>query len=103
MDKNTIIKDLHYFNEKYKNTGFMFVSLFGSYAKGTADFFSDIDLTYKINHNIFYKDDAFAKLEKIQEIKKELEKKFHKHIDLIPANTKNHLIQESLKKEQILI
>ena len=103
MNKDTIIEDIHYFNSKYKDTGFIFVSLFGSYAKGTNDFFSDIDLTYRINHDVFYKDDAFAKLEKIQEIKKELEEKFHKRVDLIPSNTKNHLIQESLKKEQILI
>ena len=103
MDKETIIEGLHHFNDKYKNKGFVFVSLFGSYARGTDDFFSDIDLTYKINHDIFYKDDAFAKLEKIEQIKKEIEHKFHKKVDLIPANTKNHLIQESLEKEQIFI
>ena len=103
MNKDTIIGDMHHINDKYKNTGFVFVSLFGSYANGTNNFFSDIDLTYRINHDVFYKDDAFAKLEKIQEIKKELEEKFHKRVDLIPANTKNHLIKESLKREQILI
>ncbi len=103
MKKNQIIKEIQHFNQKYKDTGFKFISLFGSYARGTEDLFSDIDLTYKIDHNIFFKDDAFAKLEKIDEIKKELEQKFHKHIDLIPANSKNLLIQESLKEEQLFI
>lgn len=103
MDKTTIMEDLRHFNDKYKSQGFELVSLFGSYARGTEDLFSDIDLTYKINHNVFYKDDAFAKLNKIQEIKKELEKEFHKKIDLIPANTSNHLMQNTLKEEQIII
>ena len=103
MKKNQIIKEIQYLNQKFEDTGFKFISLFGSYARGTDDPFSDIDLTYKIDHNIFFKDDAFAKLERIEEIKKELEWKFHRHIDLIPANSKNPFIQESLKEEQIFI
>ena len=103
MDKDTIIKKLHLFNQNNKEHGFILYSLFGSYARGTEDIFSDIDLTYKIDHDIFFKDNAFAKLAKIDAIKKELELLFHKKVDLIPANTKNHLIQEQLKKEQIAI
>ncbi len=101
--KNEILKNLTLLNEKYQNTGFQIASLFGSYARGTQDSFSDIDLTYIIDHDRFYKDDAFAKLAKIEEIKNELEKEFHTKVDLIPSNTKNTLIQESLKEEQILI
>jgi len=101
--KNKILKNLTMLNEKYKDSGFKIFSLFGSYARGTQDTFSDIDLTYSIDHNKFYKDDAFAKLAKIEEIKNELEKEFHTKVDLIPSNTKNTLIQESLKKEQILL
>lgn len=103
MNKEKIINSLKSYNKKHIDDGFVLVSLFGSYATGAYDMFSDIDLTYKINHDKFYKDDAFLKLEKIQEIKKELESKFHKKVDLIPANSKNTLIQESLKKEQIFI
>ena len=55
MDKTTIIKNLHLFNQRYKDQGFMFFSLFGSYARGTEDIFSDIDITYKIDHNTFLK------------------------------------------------
>jgi len=101
--KNKILKNLTMLNTKYQDTGFRISGLFGSYARGTQDSFSDIDLTYMIDHEKFFKDDAFAKLAKIEEIKEELEKKFHTKVDLIPLNTKNRLIQESLKKEQILI
>ena len=103
MNKETILQNLHHFNDTHKNDGFVLVSLFGSYARGTEDMFSDIDITYKINHDIFFKNDAFAKLDKINDIKKELEKKVHKKVDLIPANTKNKQIQKTLKQEQIAI
>ena len=103
MDKKIILNTLHNFNDKYKDSGFEFISLFGSYARGTEDIFSDIDLTYKINYNKFYKDNAFAQLEKIQEIKKNLEKQFRKKIDLIPANTTNKIILSTLLEEQIMI
>jgi len=73
MDKSIIIKNLHLLNHYYKEQGFMFFSLFCSYARGTEDMFSDID------HNIFFKDNAFAKLAKIEDIKKELELYFTKN------------------------
>jgi predicted nucleotidyltransferase len=101
MNKNSILKVLYRYNNSHKNDGFQFVGLFGSYARGTEDIFSDIDLTYKIDHNLFYKDNGFAKLARLEEIKKELESILHKKVDMIPVNTKSHLLQQSLQKEQI--
>ncbi len=103
MNKETIIKDIRKLNHKYEEQGFKIVSLFGSYARDSYDIYSDIDLTYKINHDKFFKDDAFAKLEKIEEIKEELEHLFHKKVDLIPANTTNYLLQDTLQKEQAYV
>ncbi|MCV6606688.1 MAG: nucleotidyltransferase domain-containing protein [Campylobacterales bacterium] len=101
--KEDIIAIVKSLNSKHQPSGFKIVSLFGSYARGCEDIFSDVDLTYSINHEIFYKDDAFAKLEKIESIKKELEKELHLKVDLISSNTKNKLILETLKKEQIFL
>jgi len=103
LTKEKILQDLHHYNNTHKKDGFMLFSLFGSYARDAQDLFSDIDITYRINHNIFYKNNAFAKLSKIDEIKDELQKIFHKKIDLIPANTNNTLLQKVLQKEQIII
>ena len=94
---------MHQYNNTHKNDGFQFVSLFGSYARGTEDMFSDIDLTYKIDHTLFYKDDGFAKLAKLEEIKKELESILHKKVDMIPTNTKSLLLQQSLNEDQITL
>jgi len=103
LNKEKILQILHRYNEKHNTNGFSLVSLFGSYARDENDIFSDIDLTYKINHEKFYKDDAFAKLAKIDEIKKELQNKLHRKVDLIPANTKNRLIKKNIKNEEIFI
>ena len=75
MDKETILVSLHHFNEKYSGTGFELAALFGSFARGTQDLYSDIDI-----HDLFYKDDAFAKLNKIQEIKKNWKKNYIKKL-----------------------
>lgn len=103
MDRDMILTSLNHFNEKYRGTGFELAVLFGSFARGTQDLYSDIDIAYKIDHNLFYKDDAFAKLNKIQEIKKELEDMLHKKVDLIPFNTSNQQIQKTLQNEAIAI
>lgn len=103
MNKENILEVLYQYNNSHKNNGFKFVSLFGSYARGTQDMFSDIDLTYKIDHDLFYRDDAFAKLAKIEEIKHSLESTFHKKVDLIPIDAKNYLLQQNLDKEQIVL
>ncbi len=101
LTKKDILNILHQYNTQYKSNGFEFISLFGSYARGTQDVFSDVDVSYKIDHNVFFKDDGFAKLEKLNEIKKSLESKLHKKVDMIPNNTNNLLLQKSLVEEQI--
>jgi predicted nucleotidyltransferase len=97
---------LEYLAEKkidFEQEGLTLLGLFGSYARGEEDSFSDIDIAYKIDHNKFFKDDAFKKLLRIEEIKKELELNFHKKVDIISLNSDNHRLNESIKKEMILI
>ena len=103
MDKNTILNILQQYNQQHQSNGFSFVSLFGSYARGTQDMFSDVDVTYTLDHDLFYKDDGFAKLEKLEEIKKYLESTLHKKVDMIPFNTKNKRLQKNLQAEQIVL
>jgi len=57
---------------KYSKEGLILYGIFGSCARNEMDCFSDIDIAYKINHDKFYKDDAFKKLIRIEEIKKEM-------------------------------
>ena len=86
-------------NRQFAPSGFQLVGLFGSYARGEAGNFSDIDIAYRIDHAKFHSDNAFKKLEAIQEIKTELEKRFKRRVDLIPYPKEDSPLKERLKKE----
>ena len=69
------------------------LGLFGSYAKDTQTKFSDIDLAYELDYDTFtsnYKG-GFAKLLRIDAIKKELQSIFKTPIDLVPDTNKSIL------------
>jgi len=98
-----ILEKIKQIKSKYEKEGFVVLGLFGSYARNSEDIFSDIDIAYKIDHNKFFKDDAFKKLLRLEEIKKELELYFHKKVDIISINSNNHRLNKSIKKEMVLI
>ncbi|MBI3873852.1 MAG: nucleotidyltransferase domain-containing protein [Arcobacter sp.] len=75
IDCIQVIMDLKTLNNKYEKNGFKIVSLFGSYARNTNDIFSDIDLTYSIDYDLFSKDNAFLALPKIKIKTNELREK----------------------------
>jgi len=102
MNQKELIDFLQNYNHILPK-GIRLTGLFGSYARGTADAYSDIDLTYRMDHSVFYPENAFKKLIALEEIKKELELKLKHPIDLIPENTKDPLLSESLKQEKIAL
>ena len=97
------LKKLKKIKNKYISEGFEIVGIFGSYARGDEDIFSDIDIAYRLDHDKFFKDNAFKKLLRIEEIKKELEFNFQKKVDIVSLNSNNKRLNESIKKEIVLI
>lgn len=93
MNKNEIVLKLKEIKPLYEKEGLILLGLFGSYAKDTQTQFSDIDIAYKLDYDKFsleYKG-GFAKILRIDAIKKELQKLFKKPIDLVPDSNKNIL------------
>jgi len=86
ITKQDILDKLKLLKDRYLDEGVEIYALFGSYATEKQDNFSDIDLAYKINHEIFSKKykDGFSKLLRLQNIKEELESFFGKNIDFVP-------------------
>ena len=92
-DKNSILSKLKELKPTYEQEGLILVGLFGSYARDTQTKFSDIDVAYKLDYDKFslkYKG-GFAKLLRIDEVKKELQVIFHTPIDLVPDSNKSIL------------
>ena len=93
MNKNEVLSKLKELKPTYEKEGLILLGLFGSYAKNTQTKFSDIDVAYKLDYDKFslnYKG-GFAKLLRIDDIKKELQSIFKKPIDLVPDSNKSIL------------
>lgn len=93
MNKNEILSKLKELKPTYEKEGLILLGLFGSYAKNTQTKFSDIDVAYKLDYDRFslnYKG-GFAKLLRIDDIKKELQSIFKTPIDLVPDSNKSIL------------
>ena len=90
MQKSDIISTLQKLKPLYQEEGFILLGLFGSYARGTQNRFSDIDIAYRLDYEKFSKKykDGFSKLLRIEDIKSELQTLFKKPIDLVPDNNK---------------
>ena len=91
--KNEILSKLKELKPTYEKEGLILLGLFGSYAKNTQTKFSDIDVAYKLDYDKFsqkYKG-GFAKLLRIDNIKKELQSIFKTPIDLVPNSNKSIL------------
>lgn len=89
--KSEILSKLKELKPTYAQEGLILLGLFGSYAKDTQTKFSDIDVAYKLDYDKFslkYKG-GFAKLLRIDDIKKELQAIFKTQIDLVPDNNKS--------------
>ena len=93
--------DISNMKKKYLSEGFEIVGIFGSYAKGNADKFSDIDIAYTLDFNTFDKQfkGGFSKILRIEEIKNELQKLLHLKVDLVSINSSNKQFNQKILKD----
>jgi predicted nucleotidyltransferase len=88
--KSEILDQLKKLKPIYKKEGLILLGLFGSYAKDTQTQHSDIDIAYKLDYEKFSQKyiGGFAKLLRIDDIKKELQEIFKKPLELVPDSNK---------------
>jgi predicted nucleotidyltransferase len=99
--KNSIIS----IKKKYHEEGFEIVGIFGSYAKGTANHYSDVDIAYTLNLDIFNKkyQGGFSKLLRIDKIKIELQRLLGMKVDLVSLDTKNVSMKQNIEKDILYV
>ena len=100
-----IVSTISMLKKQYEKEGFEIVGIFGSYAKKKENEYSDIDIAYKLNFSLFdetYKG-GFAKLLRIEEIKKELQQTLQIKVDLAPIDTPNKKFYEELKRDIVYV
>ena len=105
LKQNDILKLLKEYKLRYAKEGLKLVGLFGSYAKGSDDQYSDVDIAYKLDREKFSKkyQDGFSKILRIQEVEESLAKAFHKKVDLVSLDSHNSIFLEHIKKEMIYV
>jgi len=105
LNKNDILKLLKEFKLRYADEGLKLIGLFGSYARGSNDKFSDIDIAFQLDRKKFshnYKD-GFSKILRIQEVEKILTKAFHTKVDLVSLDSNNDTFIKHIKNEMIYV
>ncbi len=99
-----IISHISEIKKQYQYEGFEIVGIFGSYAQGEADRYSDVDIAYTMNYETFNQKfkGGFAKILRVEEIKDELQKLLHIKVDLVPLNN-NHEFKQKIQQDIVYV
>lgn len=102
--QNIILK-ISEIKDKYQHEGFEIVGVFGSYARGNADKFSDVDIAYSVDYSRFDQEfkGGFAKILRIEEIKEELQKRLQLKVDLVSLNSNNSRFKKNIQKDIVYV
>ena len=103
MDKKIILKRLNQIKPKYLEEGFNIIGLFGSYARGDYNQFSDIDILYEVDDKYLTKYRGFVAISRVMDIKKELSNIFNTKVDLSSISGMNINIKKEIRKEIIYV
>ena len=98
MQKEDILRVLKVYKESSHNRFFTRIGLFGSYARGEADAFSDIDVAVEVDTEAMNRYDVWSYFDAISEIKAALMKRFRLQSDVLDLNSGSPLL-EQIQKE----
>ena len=100
-----IIAKLKALKLRFAAEGVGIVGIFGSYANGTCDRFSDVDIAYEIDRETFSRRyrDGFGKILRLEEIRKILESELHKRVDLVSLHSRNRRFLEQIRREMVYV
>jgi len=100
-----ITSQIREIKNQYQNEGFEIVGIFGSYAHGNADNFSDVDIAYSVDYDKFNQKfkGGFAKILRIEEIKEELQRRLHLKVDLVSLNNNNMTFKQKVQKDMVYV
>lgn len=103
--REEVLTKLSAIKKQHEAEGFHLVGVFGSFARGESDCFSDIDVVYRIDRELFsrkYKD-GFSKILKIDAIRQELAASINKKIDLISLDSDNKRFLDAIKDDILYV
>ena len=97
-NKAEIINYLQAIKPVLAQDGIERIGLFGSFANGKADDYSDIDIVVKFEDDFLQKRDAWAYFEVLDKLKSMVRAKFHTGCDVFDVNSSSHMAK-SVERE----
>ncbi len=90
MQKEHILSYLSDIKSSLVQNGIERIGLFGSFAKDKADLYSDIDIVIKTTPAFIKKFDGVQGFLFLEDLRKSLENRFHRHVDLCDESGLKH-------------
>jgi len=98
----SIKKELENIKKELKKDGFIIEGVVGSFSRGDFDERSDIDILYSIDYKKFVgKNSGFLAFKKLEDIKKLIENRLKRKVDLINKNSLNKISKKYILKDLI--
>ncbi len=95
--KEELIDFLKEIKPALEERGIAKVALFGSYARGENGVYSDIDIAIKKRQDFLQHKHAYDYFDTLAKIRKMLQKKFHRNIDIFDLDSDSALKKSILK------
>ncbi len=99
-NKEEILQTLRSINRQLASNGIRIVGLFGSFAKESANTYSDIDIAVKKSADFFKHHGAYDYFDRPDTLKRHLIRAFNRPVDLFDLDSQSPL-KERIEKELI--
>jgi predicted nucleotidyltransferase len=98
-NKKIILKNLSKLKKELKNEGFIIDGIIGSFVK--SDNFNDLDLVYHLEDKFLKKYQGFSAVNKIEEIRQNLQSVLKIKVDLIDKEYSNSVMKCVIKRDLV--
>lgn len=102
IDKNIILQYLSDLKYELSKKGIVKFGLFGSFAKDEQTIYSDIDIAIKKDKKFLEKNGVYYYFEILNSIKENIQKKFHRNVDIFDLDSNSEL-KKTIEKELIYV
>jgi predicted nucleotidyltransferase len=102
VTKENIMSYLQELQKELQSKGIVQLALFGSYAKGEQNVYSDIDIAIKKDREYFSSVSPYYYFELVNFIKDKIRTKFHKNIDVFDLDSTSSF-KQSIEKEILYV
>ena len=102
IDKNIILEHLSLLKNELSTKGIVQLGLFGSFAKDNQTIYSDIDIAIKKDKSFLEKIGVYSYFEILNNIKENVQKKFHRNVDIFDLDSKSEL-KKTIEKELLYV